>query len=74
MRLYMVDRPRFELGSLCLRGRTSPSKFAIYLAPELGFEPRMTESKSVVLPLHYSGVIIKIRNFKELVCRLRLIC
>ena len=25
-----------------------------YLARELGLEPRMTESKSVVLPLHYS--------------------
>ena len=24
---YMVGHPRFELGSLCLRGRTSPSKF-----------------------------------------------
>ena len=28
---------------------------AIYLAPGLGIEPRLTESKSVVLPLHNPG-------------------
>lgn len=56
MRFYMVDRPRLELGSLGLRGRTSPSKFTIYMAPRPGFEPGTTESKSVVLPLHHQGI------------------
>jgi hypothetical protein len=27
-----------------------------YLAGELGFEPRQTESESVVLPLHHSPI------------------
>ena len=31
----------------------------IYLAEVLGFEPRLTESKSVVLPLHYTPTKIK---------------
>lgn len=25
--------------------------------PELGFEPRITEPESVVMPLHYSGAL-----------------
>lgn len=49
MRLYMVDRPGLEPGSLSLRGWTSPSKFAIYLAGVTGFEPVIMISKTIAL-------------------------
>lgn len=35
------------------------------MAPVSGLEPEMTESKSVVLPLHHTGSIIKYRIFNE---------
>ena len=39
---------------------------AIYLAPGLGIEPRLTESKSVVLPLHNPGINICVKTYEQL--------
>ena len=33
-----------------------------FLAAELGFEPRQTESESVVLPLHNSAIFISLER------------
>ena len=37
------------------RKKEAPKKFGAFLAAELGFEPRHTESESAVLPLHNSA-------------------
>ncbi len=37
-----------------------------YLAPEVGIEPTIAESKSVVLPLHYSGSFMVVMEGVEL--------
>src|SRR3954454_4799950 len=50
--------------SYCAELRGTPNIFNILLmAGELGFEPRQTESESVVLPLHHSPIIpLKIKS------------
>lgn len=40
------------------RGANPYTNFTIVLVEVLGLEPRMTESKSVVLPLHHTSIVL----------------
>ena len=52
----LVDRRRIELLLHACKAHVLPLSLTAHklLARELGIEPRTTESKSVVLPLHHS--------------------
>ncbi len=50
----MVATDNFEMSTYRLSSDYSASELRGNLARVLGLEPRMTESKSVVLPLHYT--------------------
>jgi hypothetical protein len=51
----MVDHRLPKIRAVDLRRQSGSAFFG--LAGELGFEPRQTESESVVLPLHHSPII-----------------
>ena len=54
----LVDRKRIELLPETCKAPVLPLSLTAHkkLAPGLGIEPRLTESKSVVLPLHNPGI------------------
>ena len=58
----MVDRPRFELGSLCLRGRTSPSKFTIHWNGCQDSNLKRQSQSLLCYQLHHTGSKIKSRT------------
>lgn len=36
-----------------------PKEICLFLAAEEGFEPSQSESESLVLPLHYSAILVR---------------
>ena len=59
MCFYMVGHPRLELGSLCLRGRTSPSKFIPHNCGTLERTrtSRTRDLNTVPIPIRLQGCI-----------------
>ena len=55
----LVDDARIELATAWMSTKYSTAEIIILkLAPGVGIEPTIAESKSVVLPLHYPGIKI----------------
>ena len=68
----MVALDNFEMSTYRLSTDCSSSELQGKLARELGIEPRLTESKSVVLPLHNSRTKLGSEEWTRTTAHLRM--